>query len=208
MISDSQFDLLQERMDSFIVPSDIGRIPYKIRSGFSSFTADQWKNWVVYYSVIVLRDILPEDELECWRHFVLACRVLSRKSISQEQIQLGDILLIQFCRRTERIFGNHSVTPNMHMHCHLSACIKDYGPLHGFWLYAFERYNVPCPTTIVQLRYSWWLAFYGKIKSLHLILRWFCPTFSMSKNSWFRNWYSICWKYCHSWICWMWSDLS
>ena len=27
------------------------------------------------------------------------------------------------------------------MHCHLRSCILDYGPLHGFWLYAFERYN-------------------------------------------------------------------
>ena len=27
------------------------------------------------------------------------------------------------------------------MHCHLRSCIVDYGPLHGFWLYAFERYN-------------------------------------------------------------------
>ena len=29
----------------------------------------------------------------------------------------------------------------MHMHCHLRACIEDYGPIHGFWLFAFERYN-------------------------------------------------------------------
>ena len=29
----------------------------------------------------------------------------------------------------------------MHMDCHLSSCMTDYGPLHGFWLYAFERYN-------------------------------------------------------------------
>ena len=27
------------------------------------------------------------------------------------------------------------------MHCHLKECIKDYGPSHVFWLYAFERYN-------------------------------------------------------------------
>jgi len=27
------------------------------------------------------------------------------------------------------------------MHCHLHACVKDYGPLNGFWLFAFERYN-------------------------------------------------------------------
>ena len=29
----------------------------------------------------------------------------------------------------------------MHLHSHLRSCIEDYGPLHGFWLYAFERYN-------------------------------------------------------------------
>lgn len=85
--------------------------------------------------------ILPNNEMECWRHFVLACRVLSSKSITREQIQLGDALLIQFCRRTEHLFGKESITPNMHLHCHLSDCINDYGPLHGFWLYAFERYN-------------------------------------------------------------------
>ena len=33
------------------------------------------------------------------------------------------------------------ITPNMHMHAHLKECIEDYGPLHSFWLYAFERYN-------------------------------------------------------------------
>ena len=91
--------------------------------------------------MITLRGILVGDVLECWRHFVLACRVLSCKQITLEQVQLGDALLLHFCKRTERIFGKESVTPNMHMHCHLRACIMDYGPLHGFWLYAFERYN-------------------------------------------------------------------
>lgn len=140
-VSESQFDIIQERVDSFIVPSDTGRIPHKIRSGFSSFTADQWKNWVVYFSVIALRDILPDNEMKCWRYFVQACRVLQSKCITQEQIQLGNTFLIKFCRRTEHLFGKESVTPNMHMHCHLAACISDYGPLHGFWLFAFERYN-------------------------------------------------------------------
>ena len=54
---------------------------------------------------------------------------------------LADSLLLHFCRRTERIFGWKSVTPNMHLHCHLRSCIIDYGPLHGFWCYAFECYN-------------------------------------------------------------------
>ena len=81
--------------------------------------------------------------LECWRHFVLACRVLCSNQISKEQVVLGarDALLLHFCRRTERIFGGQCITPNMHIHCHLRSCIEDYGPLHGFWCYSFERYN-------------------------------------------------------------------
>lgn len=125
----------------FVLPSDIGRIPQKISSGFSSFTADQWKNWSLYFSVIVLRDILPNDTLECWRHFVLACRLLTSKQINRDQMILADALLLQFCKRTETMFGKKLFTPNMHMHGHLKSCMDDYGPLHGFWLYSFERYN-------------------------------------------------------------------
>ncbi len=58
-----------------------------------------------------------------------------------ENAKLGDALLLQFCRRTERLFGKNCITPNMHLSCHLYECIVDYGPLHGFWCFAFERYN-------------------------------------------------------------------
>lgn len=134
IIQDTSFTLIQNRVNSLVVPPDIGRIPHKIISGFSSFTADQWKNWVVYYSLVALRGLLPNDILECWRHFVLACRVLCCNQLTTEQIMLGDALLLHFCKRTERIFGWQYITPNMHMHCHLRSCIFDYGPLHAFRL--------------------------------------------------------------------------
>ena len=41
IINETNFVVIQERVDSLIIPSDIGRIPHKILSGFSSFTADQ-----------------------------------------------------------------------------------------------------------------------------------------------------------------------
>lgn len=140
-ITKDKFDLIQRRVDACIIPPDMGRILHKISSSFGSFTADQWKNWVVYFSPLVLHDILAEDVMNCWKHFVLACRLLSSKWITSTDLKIADALLMQFCRRTERMFGKEKITPNMHMHCHLKACIEDYGPSHVFWLYAFERYN-------------------------------------------------------------------
>ena len=32
-------------------------------------------------------------------------------------------------------------TPNMHMHCHLRDCVMDFGPISGFWLFPYERFN-------------------------------------------------------------------
>ena len=76
LLNDSQFTRIQDRTDKILVTPDIGRIPLKIQSEFSSFTAEQFKNWVNHFSIIVLRDLLPSDHLECWRHFVLASRIL------------------------------------------------------------------------------------------------------------------------------------
>ena len=123
------------------VPSDIGRIPQKIASSFYHFTADQYKNWTVHYSVICLHGLLSSEHMECWRHFVLACRLLCKTEISKDEVTIADALLVHFCRRIERLFGNEVITPNMHMCCHLCECILDYGPVNHFWLFAFERFN-------------------------------------------------------------------
>ena len=54
---------------------------------------------------------------------------------------LADALLLSFCRCFEGLHGPSSITPNMHMHGHLTECIKDYCPLSSFWLFSFERFN-------------------------------------------------------------------
>ncbi len=64
IIPEAKFDLIQQRIDKVVVPPDIGRIPLKIRFGFSAFTADQFKNWILYYSVMVLHDIVVGSDLE------------------------------------------------------------------------------------------------------------------------------------------------
>ena len=76
ILSHHDLEILQQRIDSVSVPSDIGRIPTKIVSSFYQFTADQYKNWMIHYSIICLHGLLSSEYIECWRHFVLACRLL------------------------------------------------------------------------------------------------------------------------------------
>ena len=140
IINRSKLDIIHKRIQSVKVPVNIGRIPSAIETG-ATFTAEQWMNWTLYFSVYCLHGLLSNEDMECWRHFVLACRKLSRQSISYDDITVADELLLQFGKRIKQLHGEGFITPNMHMQCHLAECIKDYGPLHAFWLFAFERYN-------------------------------------------------------------------
>lgn len=140
-LSRSQFKDIQAFVDCFITPSDIGRIPRKIETGFAGFTADQFKNWVTIFSIPSLYDLIPAEHLECWRHFVIACRILCKQTLSRDNIILVDALLIQFCKKVEILYGEEVVTPNMHLHGHLKEIISDFGPVYEFWLFTFERFN-------------------------------------------------------------------
>ena len=42
----------------------------ELSSGFAGFTADQWKNWAVVNSPVVLQGIVPNEHLQYWLLFV------------------------------------------------------------------------------------------------------------------------------------------
>lgn len=140
-IDDDDFQRIQELVDSMTVPQDIGRIPGKISCSFSGFTADQWKNWTSVYPLFAPKGVLPDNHLECWRHFVLACKSLGKRVLTDNDIELGDRHLMAFCKMFEELYGKELVTPNMHLHGHLKECLLDYGPFHSFWCFSFERFN-------------------------------------------------------------------
>ena len=88
---------------------------------------------------------------------ILFCLVENCKfSVTADDIKVADALLLRFCKRSAQLYGSDMITPNMHIHCHLTACVKEFGPLHSFWLFLFERYNgiLEGQQTIAQLKYS------------------------------------------------------
>ena len=97
IILDKYLESIQHAVDSFTTPSDIGRIPTRISSGFSGFTADQWRNWTLLYSLCSLRRLLPQRDYVCWQKFVKSCHLFCRRSISVQQIEEADRLIVEFC---------------------------------------------------------------------------------------------------------------
>ncbi|XP_065892610.1 uncharacterized protein [Dysidea avara] len=141
ILTKHHFDIIEEIVAKITTPHDVGRIPLKISSGFSGFTADQWRNWTTIFSPVALKEVLPAADLCCWLLFVRACCLLSNRCISADMVHQAHAYLIEFCKKVELLYGRFSATPNLHLHLHLNDCLLDYGPVHAFWCYAFERCN-------------------------------------------------------------------
>lgn len=141
ILTSKDFDIIQEKVDSMVTPTDIGRIPFKIASKFSGFTAEQWKNWVVYYSLFSLKDVLPWRHYNCWHLYVKICFLLCRRRVTEAQLREADALLDEFWESFKQLYGAAACTINLHLHGHLTSCIKDFGPVYSFWCFAYERMN-------------------------------------------------------------------
>ena len=94
--------VIQDKVDRCEIPSSIGRIPHKIASSFSSFTADQWKTWTIIFSMYALHDMLYQEDLECWYLFVQACRILVTPLLKIDEAKKGHKMLLKTISTTVR----------------------------------------------------------------------------------------------------------
>ena len=63
-LSKQQLHQIEERLAKMVVPPNMGRLPTNITFNYGSFTAQQWKNWTLVYSLYALKDILHVDNLK------------------------------------------------------------------------------------------------------------------------------------------------
>ena len=140
ILNDEKLKDIDRLMKNMIIPSEVGRI-VKSMSLFKSMKADEWKNWVVHYSLFCLKGLIGRNHYNMWQIFVRACKLLINTSISMNEAKQAHDLLLLFCNTFQNLLGADHCTPNMHMHLHILSCIENHGPIYGFWCYSFERFN-------------------------------------------------------------------
>ena len=88
IISKSHLELMETRAKNIKIPADLGRIPHKIATGegFSGFTADQWKSFILIYAIPLMWDILPESDQKILANFVRACSLLVSRIIDNNAL--------------------------------------------------------------------------------------------------------------------------
>jgi hypothetical protein len=142
-ISKDDLKIMEKRAEAIKLPADMGRIPNKISTGegFSGFTADQWKTFILVYSTPIMWDLLSVNDREILGNFVRACSLLVCRIINTNEINEAHNRLLKIGQLIEEHYGENLITPNIHLSLHIAECCRDYGPIYSFWCYSFERMN-------------------------------------------------------------------
>ena len=126
LLPPSKLELLQERLDRLQATSDLGRLPGKVESGFGGWTAAQWKNFTIYYSLYAIDTVLPAEHVKCWQHFVKACRYFCQPCITNTDLNIADRKLVDFLKCFLRLYRKEHLTINMHLHLHIKEVVLNF----------------------------------------------------------------------------------
>ncbi|GBC11559.2 hypothetical protein GLOIN_2v1776801 [Rhizophagus irregularis DAOM 181602=DAOM 197198] len=120
-----------------------GRVPDNIATGdgFSAFTANQWRSFIMIYATPILWDLLDESDRKILANFVRACFLLVSRIIDRNSLNEAHSRLLTVAKLIEEHYGSEYITLNIHLSLHLTECCHDYGPLYSFWCFSFERMN-------------------------------------------------------------------
>ncbi|GBE87684.1 hypothetical protein SCP_1103610 [Sparassis crispa] len=162
---DSPKQKFEDTVNSVRWPSHVTRLPKNLGENQSLKKADKWRRLLTIMPILLWvcwkdeHDRIPNvtppippnaktrptHSRNCksiYFTILLLCAgicILASCKISMSQAQIGQDFLTQYNRKMQEL--GVDLTINNHLSTHFAKFIKLFGPVYGWWLFAFERFN-------------------------------------------------------------------
>uniref|UniRef100_A0A1A8BXJ7 Uncharacterized protein n=1 Tax=Nothobranchius kadleci TaxID=1051664 RepID=A0A1A8BXJ7_NOTKA len=115
--------VLENRIKEIKPPHLITRLPRPIAE-FKYWKASEWRAWLLFYSLPVLNGVLQSRYVKHLSLLVFAVFLLLKENVTFEEINKADEMLFEFVARFQLLYGEASMTFNVHLLTHLSKSVK------------------------------------------------------------------------------------
>ncbi|KAL7291425.1 hypothetical protein TKK_0005767 [Trichogramma kaykai] len=139
-LSGYQIDDLDSKLISIKVPHQMCRLTRKL-SERGQWKAKEWENYILFYSLPLLFNVVSARVFNYWSLFVNALYILLKKEITCNELNEADEMLHEFVRNTQKIFKKRNMTYNIHQLLHLATSVMHWGPLYSHSTFPFESAN-------------------------------------------------------------------
>ncbi len=133
-------DVIDKQLLAIQPPAELTRVPRSVKER-KYWKASEWRSFLLFYALPVLCGVLSK---KYWNHLFLL--VFGIYSLLQEKIQMVDIdnaekALKKFVMEFEKLYGKDKMTFNVHLMTHISASVRNWGPLWASSTFSFESFN-------------------------------------------------------------------
>lgn len=122
---------LETKLLSFtsLVPREFARKPRTLKE-FARWKATEFRQFVLYLSVVALRDCVSDEIYVHFMHLTCAYRLIST-SDAQQNSEAANSLLERFVENYGIVFGDDRITPNVQNLLHICECVDRYGEVNN-----------------------------------------------------------------------------
>lgn len=169
-----------EDNDRMSLPPWIGRLPPHIGSSqHGKLSADQFRvactvNLVT--SLVPIWGIAPEGTkwrmvLDNFMDLVAAVKIAHFRNLTPKHIDKYNILMHRYLRTLQQLYPHAPITSLQHMSLHLPQLMKEFGPVHAWRCFAFERYNGVLQNIPTNYKFGTFLVVFSHCYVLHKYIR-------------------------------------
>ncbi|XP_051167850.1 uncharacterized protein LOC127285746 [Leptopilina boulardi] len=140
---------INEILTTIETPSRISLKPRSIETS-KTWNASEWRNWILYYSLPCLDEILEEPFFSHHAKYCEAMFILNNTSITNEDLTKAKSYLDEFVNETEIYYGEKNMRFNVHLNKHSIKSIENWGPAWVYSTLPFESMNQPITKSITS----------------------------------------------------------
>lgn len=128
------------RLTDIQPPCEITRTPQSITQR-SQWKASEYKNFLLYYSLICLDGLLPKKYVKHWLLYVYSMHIFLKTKISDDEYITATFAIRTFVLDIEKLYGVHFMNYNIHLLLHIPAAVRKFGALWAWSTFPFEGFN-------------------------------------------------------------------
>ncbi|XP_039308606.1 uncharacterized protein LOC105204984 isoform X2 [Solenopsis invicta] len=121
-------------------PCEVTRTPRSIQDR-QLWKASEWKNFLLYYSLLCVLDIIPPVYAKHWSLLVFSMHIYLKDKIDKNELKIAKKALQKFVFKVETLYGQEFVKFNVHLLLHIPEAVLNFGSLWAHSTFPYEHFN-------------------------------------------------------------------
>lgn len=136
----TKLNILNCRLAHILPPCEVTRTPQAF-SNLKLWKASEYRHFLVYYSLPILKDILPAAFYKHWLLLVYAITMFNKNKILPRKFAEASEALQKFVHKTADLYGQEMMKFNVHLLLHIPSSVTSFGALWAWSAFPYEHNN-------------------------------------------------------------------